>query len=249
MSEPSLGALAAAAALSALVAGFLKTSVGGGIGLALTPVLSLLLPPSAVLGLIAVQLNLSDPISLRYYWGRWDPRQLRLLLPTTLAGVLLGAWVLSRLSESGIRRAIGSVALAAALVQLGALLGGLRLAGPDSHWSVGSGAGLLAGIASAVAHSGGIIAGPYLIGLGLSNAAVVATGTAVVAVSNVAKLLSYVGIGFLSWRLAGVALASVPLLSLGAWLGFRLNRRIPRTGFALVLIGIAIAGSLRLLAG
>lgn len=66
MSEPSLPALAAAGAVAALVVGFLKTSVGGGIGLVLTPLLSLFLPAQVVLGLTAVQLNLSDPITLRY---------------------------------------------------------------------------------------------------------------------------------------------------------------------------------------
>jgi len=95
VTEPSLVALAAAAGIAALVVGFLKTSVGGGIGLVLTPVLSLFLPAQVVLGLTAVQLNLSDPITLRYYWRQWEGRQLRLLLPTLLLGILVGGWGLA----------------------------------------------------------------------------------------------------------------------------------------------------------
>jgi len=95
VTEPSLVALAAAAGIAALVVGFLKTGVGGGIGLVLTPVLSLFLPAQVVLGLTAIQLNLSDPITLRYYWRQWDPRQLRLLLPTLLLGILVGGWGLA----------------------------------------------------------------------------------------------------------------------------------------------------------
>ncbi|MBI4588826.1 MAG: sulfite exporter TauE/SafE family protein [Candidatus Rokubacteria bacterium] len=247
MSEPSLITLAAAAGVAALVVGFLKTSVGGGIGLVLTPLLSLFLPAQVVLGLTAVQLNLSDPITLRYYWREWDGRQLRLMLPTLLGGILVGGWALSGLSDTALKKTIGATAFAGALIQLAILRRWLSLGGGRSHWSVASLLGLVAGVASAVAHSGGIVIGPYLVGLGLSNAAVVATGSALVAVSNVLKLITYWGIGFLSWPLAGVALLSTPVLYLGAWLGYRLNRWIPRTWFALALILIALVGSLRLL--
>jgi uncharacterized membrane protein YfcA len=65
--EPSLGTLVAATALAAFVAGLLRASVGGGIGLALTPVLSLALPAQSALGLTGFMLNLADPIILRYY--------------------------------------------------------------------------------------------------------------------------------------------------------------------------------------
>lgn len=235
--------------MAALVVGFLKTSVGGGIGLVLTPVLSLFLPAQMVLGLTAVQLNLADPITLRYYWRQWDRRQLRLMLPTLLLGILAGSWALSGLSDLALKKTIGGAALGGALVQLAVLCGWLSLGRAHSHWTVGGFLGLLAGGASAVAHAGGIILGPYLVGLGLSNAAVVATGAALVAVSNVLKLLTYWGIGFLSWAVVALALSSTPLLYFGAWAGYRLNRWIPRLWFALVLIAIALVGSLRLLLG
>ena len=89
--------------------------------------------------------------------------------------------------------------------------------------------------------------GPYLVGLGLSNAAVVGTGSAVVTVSNMLKLGTYWQIGFVTGRLVLLALVTTPLLYLGAWLGYRLNAVLPRRLFALLLIAIAIVGSLRLL--
>jgi uncharacterized membrane protein YfcA len=46
-----------------------------------------------------------------------------------------------------------------------------------------------------------------------------------------------------------MALLALPLLYLGSWLGWRVNAYLPRRLFALVLIGIAIAGSLKLLFG
>src|SRR5687768_1567504 len=91
---PDFALLVAATGVAALVVGFLRTSIGGGIGLVLTPTLSLVLPPSVVLALIAPLMNLSDPLTLRYYWRQWDRRQLALLLPSMMAGVVLGTWAL-----------------------------------------------------------------------------------------------------------------------------------------------------------
>jgi uncharacterized protein len=242
-----LSTLLAAAAVAALVVGFLKTSIGGGIGLVLTPTLSLVLPAQVVLALTAPLMNLSDPITLRYYWRRWDARQLRLLMPTTLAGIVLGAWIVAALPEVWLRRLIGLTALAFALVQLLLIRRGRSLFGADPAWPAGAGAGLLTGVASTVAHSGGVVLGLYLIGTALGPAQIVATASALVAVSNVLKLGAYWRIGFLSPSILLAALAAAPLLLAGAWLGYRVNRVLPRRVFELVLIAIAVAGSIRLL--
>ena len=244
MPEPSLEVLAAATALAAFVAGFLRGSVGGGIGLALTPVLTLALPAQSALGLTGFVLILADPIILRYYWRQWDTRQLRLLLPTTIVGILIGVWLISGMPDHRLRRLIGCVALALALLQLVFLTTRIRV---GHHGSVSAGLGVLAGMASSIANSAGVILGPYLAGLGLSNAAVVATGGAALVTANCLKVLSYWSIGFLTWRMIWMSLLALPLLYLGSWLGWRVNAYLPRRFFALALIGIAIAGSIKLL--
>src|SRR5262249_58759717 len=97
---------------------FLRGGLGGGIGLALTPVLTLALVAQSALGLTGFVLVLADPIILRYYWRQWDTRQLRLLLPTTIVGILIGVWLISDMPDRQLRRLIGCVALALALLQL-----------------------------------------------------------------------------------------------------------------------------------
>ncbi len=247
MTDPSFALLASAAAVSALVVGFLKTSIGGGIGLVLTPTLTLVLPVQVVLALIAPLLTFSDPLTLAYYWRRWDGRQLRVLIPATVVGVVLGTWALALLSDFWLKKAIGGAVLIFATVQLWLRLRQRPLSSGTPRGIVRGAVGVAAGIASTVAHVGGIVLGPYLIGLGLSNAAVVATGNAVVAVSNLAKLGGYWKIGFLTRRIMAAAALSLPVLMLGTWLGYRVNQRLPRRWFELALVGIAIVGSLRLL--
>jgi hypothetical protein len=243
---PPAGLLGLALA-AGLVVGILRTSVGGGIGLVLTPVLGLLLPLPFVLGLTAALLSASDPIALRMYWGVWDARRVRLLLPGMLAGILLGGALLGGLPDYWLRKLIGATALVFAAAQAAALFGRWRLPAARGERLLAGGVGLASGVASSVAHSGGIIMSPYLAGLGLSNAAVIGTGSALVTFSNTLKLATYGAIGFVTWRVLGLALLAVPGLYAGAWLGYRLNRWLPRRWFALALLLIAGAGALRLL--
>ena len=239
--------LAAVAALAAFVVGFLKTSLGGGMGLVLTPTLSVLLPPSATLALIATLMLLTDPYALRLYWRIWDARQLRLLVPPMLVGVAMGTWGLSMLSMLALRRTIGVVALLFAVAQLTIGRGGRPLFGPAPPVPVALIVGFLMGLASTIAHSGGLVGGIYLISLGLSSALVVGTGIVVYAIADVFKLVGYWKIGFLAPELVLAAILATPMLILGAWLGLRANRRLPRRAFELILVAIAITGSLKLL--
>ena len=244
---PDAGTQLPAAAVAALVVGFLRTSVGGGIGLVLTPTLSLVLPAPVVLALIAPLMNLSDPLTLRYYWGRWEGRQLRLLLPTSLAGVVLGAWLLSVLPEPALVRLIGAVALVFGVTQLA--LGGRqpRWIRALAHPAAGVAVGLLVGLASMIAHSAGIVMNLYLLSLKLPPPVILGTGSMVYVFTNVVKLGGYWQVGFLSGSILLAAVLSVPVLALGAWLGARVNRRLPRRAFELTLVAIALAGALRLL--
>jgi uncharacterized membrane protein YfcA len=238
-----LGATLAAA----FVVGFLKTSVSAGTGLVLTSTLSLVLPAPVVLGLISPLMLMSDPIAMRFYWRRWDARQVRLLVPATTLGLLAGTWALTLLSESWLRRTIGLIALALALLQL-AVIGRARpLFGERPHWLVGVAVGMVTGVASMVAHSGGVVSALYLLGAGLSTAALIATVTAVYATTNIVKVVLYWKIGFLTPYVLLVDLLAAPVVLLGAWLGYRLNRVLPRRAFELALLIIAIAGALRLL--
>lgn len=248
LNDPAFGLLLLASGGAALVVGFLKTAVGGGIGLVLTPTLTLVLPAPVVLALIAPLLNLSDPLTLGYYWRRWDARQLRVLMPTCVVGVAVGTWALALLSDFWLKKAIGGAVLLFAVVQLSLRLRQRPLwRGEPGHIVTGA-VGVVAGVASTVAHSGGIVLGPHLVGLGLSNAAVVATANAVIALSNLAKLGGYWKIGFLTGQILLAAALATPLLVVGTWFGFRANRRLPRRWFELALLAIAVAGALRLLA-
>jgi uncharacterized protein len=242
-----LPALLAVTGAAALVTGFLRNAVGGGIGLTLTPLLTLVLPPQAVLAMLGLLLLLSDPISLALYWRRWDGAEACRLLPAMVVGIVAGGWLVAGLSPVALRRAIGAAALLFGSVQLVAMVRGRTPSAAPTSRAVGAGVGLAAGVASTVAHSGAVVLGMYLVTRPLGNAGIVATGALAYAVSDGVKVATYWAIGWVTPALVLATLASTPLLYFGSWLGYRLNAWLPRRAFALGLLGVALAGALRLL--
>ena len=225
--------------------GFLRNAVGGGIGLALTPVLTSFLAPQPTLALIGLLLLLSDPISLWLYGRHWNAAEARRLVPAMLVGIGLGGWLVAGLSAAALRQGMGGAALLFGLVQLAILLRGRAPSAAPSAPPMAVGAG----VASTVAHSGGVVLGLYLVGRPLGSAGVVATGTLAYAISDVPKVGTYTAIGWVTAPLLLATVAATPFLYLGSWLGYRLNARLPRRAFALTLISIALAGAGRLLLG
>ena len=117
-------------------------------------------------------------------------------------------------------RTIGAVALLFAVTQLALSLRRPAPPGAPPPWPVGVGAGFVMGVASMVARSGGVVLNLYLLAL---------------------------LVGFLTGSIMLAAVLVIPLLAVGAWLGVRVGRRLPRHAFELTLIGIAIVGAVRLL--
>jgi uncharacterized protein len=247
VTDVTLAQLLPPAFIAGLVVGFLKASIGGGIGLVLSTTLTIVLPPRIVLGLGAPLLCLSDPLTLRYYWGQWDRRQLIFLVPTMCVGVALGTWALTVLSDFWLVKTIGAFGFVFASLQLLMMVRDRRLFSTRPHWVIGAVAGILTGIASAMAHLGGSVLGLYMLSLKLSNAAFVATITAGFAFVNLVKLGAYWHIGVVTPRILAASVLSVPLVAAGAFLGYRVNRVLPRRWFEIALITLALVGSIDLL--
>jgi uncharacterized membrane protein YfcA len=162
-------------------------------------------------------------------------------------GVALGAALLAALPEAWLARTVGAVALVFAVAQLVLRSRRPPLPGRAPSRAMGVGAGLVMGVASMVAHSGGLVLNLYLLGLRLSTTTILATSNTLIVLTNGLKLIGYWQVGFLTARILLAAVLVIPLLALGSWLGFRVGGRLPRRAFELTLLTIAIAGALRLL--
>ena len=221
-------------AISAFAVGLSKTSFGTGVGLVLTPILSIYLAPRYVLGILSPMMIIGDLAVVYFLWRKWDSKFFFVMLPAMAVGVVLGTLFVSGLSNQQARIAIGVLVL----VFLGAC-------GSDA---AGSGAlmGFLGGFSSSAAHSGGVITVPYFVASGLSKEGVVSTNFALFAVCNWIKLGSYVGVGMVNWEIIGWTLTVLPIAVLGGFAGRWVNRTVSREMFNRVVLILAIGGALKL---
>jgi uncharacterized membrane protein YfcA len=228
-----------------LIAGMAKVAFGIGAGVFLTPILALVLPPKVAVALMAPMMVITDFAALRHHWGKWHTRYVLVLLPTALVGIALGTFFLAWAPAPVVRKAIGVIALLFVALQL--LRG--RPGGASTPLPVWAGSiiGLVAGIASAIAHSGGIVMSIYLLSIGLTKEVFVASVVGSFSITDLLKLSLYwqVGVLTLGILLAGIALT--PVMLLGGRFGMSVSRRLSVQQFtAAVTVLVGVSGVLLL---
>src|SRR5690606_26674838 len=99
--------------------GFVSLMIGlskGGFGAVVvaltTPVLTFAVSSvQEAVGLVLPLLLVGDVLALRVYWGKWDMRYIRLLLPMAAVGALVGVYLLANLPDDILRRILGVFSL------------------------------------------------------------------------------------------------------------------------------------------
>ena len=233
-------------AISAFAVGLSKTSFGTGVGLVLTPILSIYLAPRYVLGILSPMMIIGDLAVVYFLWRKWDSKFFFVMLPTMAVGVVAGTLLVSRLSNQQARIAIGVLVLMFTGFQLLTLYRrGAPIYVPPKK-GFGALMGFLGGFSSSAAHSGGVITVPYFVASGLSKEGVVATNFALFAVCNWIKLGSYVGVGMVNWEIIRWTLTVLPIAVLGGFIGRWVNRTVSREMFNRVALALALGGALKL---
>lgn len=229
------------------LAGVAKVAFGIGAGVFLTPILALVLPPKDAVALMAPVMLVTDVLALRHHWGKWHTGHMLVLLPTAFVGIVLGTLFLAWAPPTLVRKAIGVIAMLFVAIQL------RRSRQPAGKPSVPMPAwggwiiGFLAGIATSIAHSGGIVMSIYLLTVGLTKEVFVASIVGTFAVTDLAKLSLYWQVGVLTLPILLTGLALTPVMLLGGWMGVSLNRRLSVQQFtAIVTVMVGLAGILLL---
>ncbi len=232
--------------VSAFAVGLSKTSFGTGVGLVLTPILSIYLAPRFVLGILAPMMIIGDLAVVYFLWRKWDPKFFFVMVPTMAVGVVVGTLFVSRLSNPQARIAIGVLVLVFAGYQLLALYRQGEVIYVPPKKGIGALMGFLGGFSSSAAHSGGAVTVPYFVASGLSKEGIVATNFALFAVCNWIKLGSYVGVGMVNWEIIRWTLTVLPIAVLGGFVGRWVNRTVSREMFNRVALILALGGAIKL---
>lgn len=154
----------------------------------------LVLPPQATIGLLLPMLLVGDAFSLGALWRRWDLREVGRLLPGMLIGVAAGNYMLARAESQLLARLLGALMLL--FVAYWLLESSLaRIVEYRSRRWHDYAAGGVAGVTSALAHSGGPPVAVYLLLQQVLPIPFVATTTFAFAIVNVVKIPAYFSAG------------------------------------------------------
>jgi uncharacterized membrane protein YfcA len=239
---------ASIAVLAVLFIGVSKAGFGGGLGMLTTPLTVLAFgrhghPATYAIGILLPLLCAGDAFSLYHYWGRWERKNLKYLLPGVVLGVLAGVRLLGMLSARPdaareLNIVIGWIAIGFVGFQLVKKLifraGGVFA---PNHL-VGIPCGIGAGITSTFAHGAGPVITLFLIPQKLPKEIYVGTTVLVFTWINWLKLPFFiVDRSMVDWPILApralitaqtlrTSLILFPLVPVGVWLGVWLNRRV-----------------------
>jgi uncharacterized membrane protein YfcA len=233
--------------LACVAAFFVGLSKGGlpAIGSLAVPMLSLELSPVTAAVLLLPIYVLTDIVGVWLYRREYSPRNLKILVPASLAGVLIGWATASYFSDAAIAFLVGLMGVSFCLStwlrapqkgepQVGAVPAGL-------FW------GALAGFTSFVSHSGAPPFQIYVLPQRLRKMVFAGTSTIVFAVVNAAKIFPYAQLRPFSATDFQITALLVPIAMLGTVVGAVLTRRIQDALFFRLVQVALFAVSLKLI--
>ncbi|MBL67654.1 MAG: hypothetical protein CMO74_04245 [Verrucomicrobiales bacterium] len=235
-----------------LFIGLSKAGLGGGLGMLTTPVCVVAFGamgerPQFAIGFLLPLLIVGDTVSLYHYWRQWRLKSLKYLLP----GVAVGAWVgvqfIDHLQPHHFSFLIGL--LAVGFVGWQFVGGGLKEDTPSwqpSHLA-GIPCGIGAGLTSTFAHGAGPVVNIFLLPQRLPKADYIATRVILFCAINWIKLPLFVQKDLVTLRSLKWGAAFCLLVPVGAWLGVRLQRRIPEQQFRLFIYILTLLAGIHLI--
>jgi len=220
------------AAFAVLITGISKSGLGGALGGLAVPFLSLWISPRDAAAVMLPILIAMDMVGIRAWKGKADWRDLKILIPGAIVGIVLGTLAFGVMSDRLVKGMIGLIAVGFTLDRL------LRHRGqatteqrPPRMFGWLSGVG--AGFTSTLAHAGGPPVMIYLLSWRQPRETFVATTVFFFSVINLAKLPFYIGLGLFSIDTLTMSALLLPLVPAGVWIGMRLLTRIPERPFYL----------------
>ena len=230
----------------------IKNGVGVGAGIFLLPFLALALPPKLALGLGAPAMIVSDIVGVKNYWGEWDRKELMILIPLAALGVILGTYLIKIAPDLLFKQGIGIFALTFSSFHLITMIkgrySGARGVNLPKREFTGSKAysalfGLLGGVASTVAHAGGLMMSVYMLQKRSNPRTFVATLVLFFAFINLFKVIAYAKIDIINMQVMIIVAMLSPVIIFGGVIGNILNKKFSQELFRfIVLILIFIIG-------
>lgn len=252
------------AGAAVIVVGIAKSGFGGGVGIIAVPMFVYALDsPSKGIGTLLLLLIAADSLSVVHHWGTWDKHNLKCLYPGSIVGIVIGSFILagfittnadgavqagSPSAEHGLKLIIGIIAAAYPVLD--------RIkARYASGWKIpatfinGSITGVIAGVASTLAHAAGPITSIYLLGQHLDKQKFIGTSVIYYFVVNSLKVIPYLILGLIATDTFTLQLMLLPLIPVGTFTGSRLHRIMSETLFRNIIMVLIFLTGLQMITG
>ena len=217
----------------------LGLSKGGFTGLSLLamPMMSLVISPVRAAAIVLPVLIVQDWVSVWAFRRDFSPRNLVILIPASMIGVVAGWLLAARVSEDAVRLAVGVISIAFVVYML--IRDRLDLA-PAATPGVQSGLlwGSLAGFTSFISHAGSPPFRVYVMPQNLKPRVFAGTATMFFAAVNLIKLPPYFMLGQFSRENLTVSALLIPVAVLSTFAGVWLVRRVSAERFYAIILAI-----------
>jgi uncharacterized membrane protein YfcA len=222
-----------AAVVAVMLTGISKGGFGGAAGGTAVPIMALVISPVQAAAVMLPILCVMDIAGIAAYRRIWDKRNLVIMLPAAVTGIVIGALTFRYLSDDAVRLIIGSIALSFASYNVLKRVILRTAVGEPAQRNVlrGGLAGVAAGFTSFVAHAGSPPVQIYLLPQRLDKTLYVGTTVIFFFVVNYVKLIPYAIIGQFSSENLLTSLVLLPLGPFGVWVGVKLHKVVPEALF------------------
>ena len=227
------------ASIGVVLFGISKGGFAGPIAILAIPIMALSMSPVVAAAILLPILLVMDVMAMYIYWNKWDLKNIKIIIPPALFGIIIGALTFKYSSDDSIRIIIGTIAILFILFSI--IQKNYLFLKPTKtkgiFWS------LVGGYTSFLIHSGGTPVNFYLLPQKLNKTVYVSTMTIVFLIINTIKLFPYYYLNQLVVSNLNISLILSPLAPISIYLGYFLHKKVnEETFYFFIYFFLAIAG-------
>lgn len=99
------------ASIGVILFGISKGGFAGPVAILSIPIMALVMSPIKAAAILLPVLLIMDVVAMYIYWNKWSLKNVRIILPPAMIGILIGTTTFSFTSDDSIRIIIGLIAI------------------------------------------------------------------------------------------------------------------------------------------
>jgi len=233
------------AVATAFSIGLTKTGIPG-LSILFIPLMAEVFLAKASTGIVLPLLMFADVFAVAYYRRHAVWSHLLRLLPWTTHGIVIGFFVMDKISDSQLKPIIGTIILVILVISFWFNNGQKRvLFLPQNRWFA-AGMGVAAGITTMMANAAGTIVSIYFLTMKIPKTEFIGTSAWYFFMLNLFKVPFSSSLGLITAESLQLDFMVFPAVAAGALLGIVFLRRIPEKKFRVIVQALAAIAAIKL---